>query len=649
MRLQLLRERIRLVHAIAFTHHHADHLFGLDDARLFPDGSAGRCRSTASRRPRSASAGSSTTPSATGRTGCRRGSCPRCSSSGSSRGCRSRSWARRVLPIRLEHGPFAGAGVPGRRRWRTARMSAGSRRRAGRCCEGLDVLILDALRYEPHPTHFSLSEALAVVERAQAAADVLDAPVAQLRSWTDARPPAGARGAGLRWVDRGVLRDDPPGTHRVPSGRRVPVAWSRSPMSPEAGWSSAWSGTDRGTSCDGGASWTTTSAARLASEVASIDFDQLDRLIAELVRGEGGAGAAGRSSPADRGGPAAADRRRAGGAAARRRGRRRRAGRGRGRRDPGGRRLGHPPGLRRARRGRSRSGRSPRRACSRSTPRRSWRSARRHGRPLPLYIMTSPENHEATVRLLRRPTTASAWSTSGSSSRGRCRPSTGRSGKVLLADEGPRRALARRPRRDAGRPGRARARRRAELPGRDARAAACGRSSTSRWITRWSEIADPAFIGLHREADAEMSFKVVERLSPDEKLGVVVTRGRPAAGDRVLRPARRAGRPPRARGPAGALGRQHRRAHPRAVVHRAAGRASIACRSTARSRRCPTSTTRGSRSSRRSPTPSSSSSSSSTRCRWPSAGPWSRPTGPASSSRSRTPSGRTRRPRCTSG
>ena len=36
MRLQLLRERIRLVHAIAFTHYHVDHLFGLDDARLFP-------------------------------------------------------------------------------------------------------------------------------------------------------------------------------------------------------------------------------------------------------------------------------------------------------------------------------------------------------------------------------------------------------------------------------------------------------------------------------------------------------------------------------------------------------------------------------------------------------------------------------------
>ena len=36
------------------------------------------------------------------------------------------------------------------------------------------------------------------------------------------------------------------------------------------------------------------------------------------------------------------------------------------------------------------------------------------------------------------------------------------------------------------------------------------------------QIADPAFLGLHRQAGAEMSFKVVERLAPGEKLGVVV-------------------------------------------------------------------------------------------------------------------------------
>ena len=36
LRLQLTRARISLVQAVLFTHYHADHLFGLDDVRLFP-------------------------------------------------------------------------------------------------------------------------------------------------------------------------------------------------------------------------------------------------------------------------------------------------------------------------------------------------------------------------------------------------------------------------------------------------------------------------------------------------------------------------------------------------------------------------------------------------------------------------------------
>jgi UDP-N-acetylglucosamine/UDP-N-acetylgalactosamine diphosphorylase len=42
------------------------------------------------------------------------------------------------------------------------------------------------------------------------------------------------------------------------------------------------------------------------------------------------------------------------------------------------------------------------------------------------------------------------------------------------------------------------------------------------------KIADPAFLGIHREREAEMAFKVVEKAFPDERVGVVVrANGRP--------------------------------------------------------------------------------------------------------------------------
>src|SRR5271166_6482909 len=36
LRLQLLRAKVKLIHAVAYTHYHADHLFGLDDVRPIP-------------------------------------------------------------------------------------------------------------------------------------------------------------------------------------------------------------------------------------------------------------------------------------------------------------------------------------------------------------------------------------------------------------------------------------------------------------------------------------------------------------------------------------------------------------------------------------------------------------------------------------
>jgi phosphoribosyl 1,2-cyclic phosphate phosphodiesterase len=162
MRLQLLRERIRHVHAIAYTHHHADHLFGLDDARLFPRGIGGPvpvyCEAETEeyiRRVFHYAFQPGTERWAAGFV-------PKLLFNRIEPGVPFEMLGQRVLPIRLEHGAFP---VLGFRVDGLAYCTDVSRiPEAGRAMlEGLDVLILDALRYEPHPTHFSLAEALAVV------------------------------------------------------------------------------------------------------------------------------------------------------------------------------------------------------------------------------------------------------------------------------------------------------------------------------------------------------------------------------------------------------------------------------------------------------------------------------------------------------
>ena len=63
--------------------------------------------------------------------------------------------------------------------------------------EGLDVLILDALRYTPHPTHFSVSEALALIERVKPKRAILTNLHTDLDYETLRRQAAAAYRAGL--------------------------------------------------------------------------------------------------------------------------------------------------------------------------------------------------------------------------------------------------------------------------------------------------------------------------------------------------------------------------------------------------------------------------------------------------------------------
>jgi UDP-N-acetylglucosamine/UDP-N-acetylgalactosamine diphosphorylase len=151
---------------------------------------------------------------------------------------------------------------------------------------------------------------------------------------------------------------------------------------------------------------------------------------------------------------------------------------------------------------------------------------RRYGTTLPLYIMTSPENHEATVEFFDRHGRFGLehvrFFVQGQM------PAVDRaSGKVLLAEKD---HVALSPDGHGG-----------TLAALAAPGPGGGPSCLDEMRTRGVrslfyfqvdnplvEVADPAFLGHHRQAGAEMSFKVIEKLAPDEKLGLVVrVDGRP--------------------------------------------------------------------------------------------------------------------------
>ncbi len=165
LRLQLVRERIDNVHAALFTHDHADHIFGLDDLRICGQ-RLGKsiplyCEQPVEEQIRRAYHYAFSIPSPN----THRGAIPRLhferiglqpfSLLGTS-----------VTPIRLQHGRMP---VLGFRFNNVAYCTDVSQipDSSWEQLEGLDVLIIDALRDKPHPTHFSVDQSLEVIQRVQ--------------------------------------------------------------------------------------------------------------------------------------------------------------------------------------------------------------------------------------------------------------------------------------------------------------------------------------------------------------------------------------------------------------------------------------------------------------------------------------------------
>ncbi len=163
LRQQLLRENIGLVHAVLYTHEHADHVFGLDDLRLMQFYLKGPvplfCEERVEHRIRQSfdyafrelpNMHAGAAPKLAFR---RIGVEP------------FDALGVTITPIRLEHGPnfqtlgFRVGGVA-----YCTDVSHIPEKSMG-LLEGLDTLVLDALRPEGHSTHFSLNQAIDVATR----------------------------------------------------------------------------------------------------------------------------------------------------------------------------------------------------------------------------------------------------------------------------------------------------------------------------------------------------------------------------------------------------------------------------------------------------------------------------------------------------
>ena len=163
LRTQLLREKIGIVHSVIFTHEHSDHVMGFDDLRLFQfylgHPVPVYCRQPVEDRLRKAfdyafddepTTHAGATPSVD---------------------IHSIDFepvsilGKTVTPIPLKHGPRFD--VLGFRVGNVAYCTDVSEipEDSWPLLEGLDTLVLDGLRYDPHITHLSIPEATEIAQR----------------------------------------------------------------------------------------------------------------------------------------------------------------------------------------------------------------------------------------------------------------------------------------------------------------------------------------------------------------------------------------------------------------------------------------------------------------------------------------------------
>lgn len=165
LRVQMLRERVPFAHAVLYTHFHADHLFGLDDARLFPRKLGGPlplfCTEEVEGVVRQTfgyafQAHNQALPA---------GVVPKLEFRRIHPGEPFTVLGQEVLPVPLVHGRFDCLGF---RIGDVAYCTDVSRipDASWPLLEGLDVLVLDALKPgTPNPAHLALDEALEVIEK----------------------------------------------------------------------------------------------------------------------------------------------------------------------------------------------------------------------------------------------------------------------------------------------------------------------------------------------------------------------------------------------------------------------------------------------------------------------------------------------------